>query len=591
MAMLTDAQVQRRIKREKQKNDALKRKMEIQEKKELYGENWKEKEQQVLQQTLEKEIGSDKLPKIYDRKDLYDFFDPIVFYRDANGDILKLEFAAFEEAEEQYKKALLNAQKELNESLEGDEEIELSIDKENTQDNENQDDIKEEVNEHEQKNEETIIEVDENGNEVEVKKSESQEVQLAKQGEESSEIADGVKNKDTPRHRARKTLNQYTAKYFNRFTPMYNKHVCTCCGMPKKVDEFYITSDVACNNRVDKNGFYHMSICKDCLQKELLFFYYERAGKNIELAMQLLCASNNIYWDVDYFYGAKKDFEDNGRNTNLIYHYISFVNRIAPGKTFVDSPMLVDEQYNSANRIITGTTESDAPYDWDKEDAQNKKTVLKMVGYDPFEAESDEDKKYLYRDLLNILDAGMENDFVKFQAGVQIVYSFFKLRKMNEKQTKMEREGALMADQKALSDLKAKELKSITDFSKDNGFSERYATAKAKGDNTLTGIMNKMNEMKYEKAMLNRYDIDTSATISQVADASFSAIFKQLGMGEGELWKTTQDQFAEISKLRRELADTKEELRKTKYKIAEIKLLEKEKEKEKTYSIEEEDEY
>jgi len=92
----------------------------------------------------------------------------------------------------------------------------------------------------------------------------------------------------------------------------------------------------------------------------------------------------------------------------------------------MESPFLTDEQYNSANRVISNPDE--APFDWSKEDARNKSTVLKMVGYDPFGYESDENKKILYRDLLNILDEGMQNDLVKFQAGIQIVLSFFKLR-------------------------------------------------------------------------------------------------------------------------------------------------------------------
>jgi hypothetical protein len=190
----------------------------------------------------------------------------------------------------------------------------------------------------------------------------------------------------------------------------------------------------------------------------------------------------------------------------------------------MESPFLTDEQYNSANRVISNPDE--APFDWSKEDARNKSTVLKMVGYDPFAYESDENKKILYRDLLNILDEGMQNDLVKFQAGIQIVLSFFKLRQMNEREHRLNQENAPVTELKALSDLKAKELTAITNFSRDNGFSERYATAKAKGENTLTGIMNKMNEQKYEKAILNRYDIETSATIQQAADASFNAIFK-----------------------------------------------------------------
>mgnify|MGYP003414898362 FL=1 len=50
-----------------------------------------------------------------------------------------------------------------------------------------------------------------------------------------------------------------------------------------------------------------------------------------------------------------------------------------------------------------------------------------------------------------------------------------------------------------------------------------------------------MNEAKFENAVMNRYDIETSATIQQAADASFKAIFNQLSLGESEVWKIAQD--------------------------------------------------
>lgn len=53
--------------------------------------------------------------------------------------------------------------------------------------------------------------------------------------------------------------------------------------------------------------------------------------------------------------------------------------------------------------------------------------------------------------------------------------------------------------------------------------------------------MAKMNEMKYENAILNMYDVETSKSINQAADASFAAIFNQLSMSEAEIYKTCQD--------------------------------------------------
>ena len=555
MAKLTETQLKRRVEREKQKQDAIRKKMEIQQKKELYGENWRQVEQQKLQNELEAEIGGENTPKIYDSKDLYDFFIPLSFYKDKENKKLKMDFKKFSESEELYREALEEINKELdvikNSVFEDDgvtpEDSDFPVKK--VEDNENG------------------SEGDNANNKVSKKKEQAISEQAKAKGK----------------------LLQVVSTYFNRFVPLYDKHICTCCGAPKNISDYYTVYNLTCANRIDVSGSFHMWICKECANKLFAYCYSILANKNVELATQYVCSYLNLYWDVDLFYTARQRFDNIGRKGTLLGSYIQTINSQVTGKTFMDSPFLTDEQYNSANRVVSNPDE--APFDWSKEDARNKSTVLKMVGYDPFAYESDDNKKILYRDLLNILDEGMQNDLVKFQAGIQIVLSFFKLRQMNEREHKLNQENAPVTELKALSDLKAKELTAITNFSRDNGFSERYATAKAKGENTLTGIMNKMNEQKYEKAILNRYDIETSATIQQAAEASFKAIFNQLSLGESEVWKITQDQFEELTKLRKENSRLQEELRKAKYREAELNLLEKEKEMKAKLGLDDEEDY
>lgn len=556
MAKLTETQLKRRVEKEKQKQDAIRKKMEIQKKKELYGENWKQVEQQKLQDELEAEIGGEKTPKIYDSKDLYDFFIPMSLYKDKENKRLKMDFKKFSESEELYREALEEIDKDLDKIKKSELEEDGVLPEDSDLPDENIED----------------------SNEKEDSKESDKEDTKKKKKESNSATA-----------KAKGKMFLTLSTYFNRFVPLYDKHICACCGTPKPVSDYYTVYNLTCANRVDVNGNFHLWICKECANKLFAYCYSVLADKNVELATQYVCAYLNLYWDVDLFYTSKQRFDTNGRKGTLLGSYIQTVNYSATGKTFMDSPFLTDEQYNSANRVVSNSDE--APFDWSKEDARNKSTVLKMVGYDPFGYESDENKKILYRDLLNILDEGMQNDLVKFQAGIQIVLSFFKLRQMNEREHKLNQENAPVTELKALSDLKAKELTAITNFSRDNGFSERYATAKAKGENTLTGIMNKMNEQKYEKAILNRYDIETSATIQQAADASFKAIFGQLSLGESEVWKITQDQFEELTKLRKENSRLQEELRKAKYREAELNLLEKEREMKAKLGLDDEEEY
>lgn len=47
---------------------------------------------------------------------------------------------------------------------------------------------------------------------------------------------DPTKEKNNKSIKARNDLNMIVSKYFNRFVPIYDKHVCSCCGRPLKLD-------------------------------------------------------------------------------------------------------------------------------------------------------------------------------------------------------------------------------------------------------------------------------------------------------------------------------------------------------------------
>lgn len=113
--------------------------------------------------------------------------------------------------------------------------------------------------------------------------------------------------------RDREKMLTTISSYLNRFTPLYNKHICTCCGTPKDISAYYITSNIMCSNRIDNKGNLHMYVCKECCNKLLAYYYSVLCDKNLELAMQRLCATLNMYWDVDVFYSAKQKYEDGDR--------------------------------------------------------------------------------------------------------------------------------------------------------------------------------------------------------------------------------------------------------------------------------------
>lgn len=526
MAKLTNNRAKAAIAKEQKRLDAIQKKMETQRKKEEFGESWKYSLKDEHKQALKEIVGDFGTPNLVDSVDYNSFFDPINFYKEEDGSVRQLDYKKYLEYEEAYQEVIDDCDKIIN------DEIDTSNDS-----------AKEQLSTH-----------------------------LTKKTE---------KKKSKPKiPEYLQKLYQNWTKYFNRFVPLYDKYVCSCCGKALPQDKYFLAYNEGNLGRIEANGKMHTHICMDCCKILYEYLFYEKADKDGEKAMKWLCSYLNIYYDDVSYLKAKKTMEEKDRKTHIVEEYMSVISRSATlkGKVFLESPDIDVNQNkgdSKADKIInsnTGNVPEDLEEEWSKADLEAKRQVIKMVGYDPFYFEIEKDRKILYKDLLGMMEQGMELDGLKVQAAIQIVLSFKNIRELNEKYRKKSDEDAPVSELKALSELKKKELETITSFSRDNGFGERYAISKAKGENTFSGIMAKMNEMKYENAILNMYDVETSKSINQAADASFAAIFNQLSMSEAEVYKTCQDQLKKLLSLQRENATLTENLRLAKRELAEKKL-------------------
>lgn len=526
MAKLTNARAKANIAKEQKRLDAIQKKMETQRKKEEFGESWKYSLKDEHKQALKEIVGDIGTPSLKDTVDYNTFFDPINFYKDEDGTVRQLDYKKYTEYEEAYQEIIDDCDKIIN------DEIDTSADSASDQLSE----------------------------------------QLTKKKEKRRE------KPKLPEYLQK--LYQSWMKYFNRFVPLYDKYVCSCCGKALPQEKYFLAYNEGNLGRIEPNGRMHTHICIDCCKNLYEYLFYEKADKDGEKAMKWLCSYLNIYYDDVSYFKAKKAMEEKDRKTHIVEEYMNVISRSATlkGKVFLESPD-VDVSQNQgdskADKIInskTGSVPEDLEEEWSKADLEAKRQVIKMVGYDPFYFEVEKDRKILYKDLLGMMEQGMELDGLKVQAAIQIVLSFKNIRELNEKYRKKSDTDAPVSELKALSELKKKELETITSFSRDNGFGERYAISKAKGENTFSGIMAKMNEMKYENAILNMYDVETSKSINQAADASFAAIFNQLSMSEAEVYKTCQDQLKKLLALQRENATLTENLRLAKRELAEKKL-------------------
>ena len=533
------ARVREQQKAEKEIN-AIQKKMELQNKKANFGEGWKKALGTERQKAMLEIIGNDGAPKLEDSIDINAFLEPIEFFRDKEtGEINKIDFQTYLDAEKAFQGGI-------------DEQNEIIAD---------EDDVTPDIME---------------------------KINSGKKSKSKKKKEDGI---NVPEY-----LQKYYTiwmKYFGRYVPLYNKYVCTCCGRPLPQGEYYLNYNETDLARVEPTGKMHTHLCKDCCKRLYEYLFFEKAKEDGQVAMMWFCSALNIYYDETIYLQAKQECSKKDSKKHIIDSYMSIMNQsaTAKGKVFLESKdiqgMIGSGGVNGNGRqdkdkkIINskdGSVGDDTENGWSKQDLEAKRLVLKNVGYDPFYFEPEENRKILYKDLLGMLEAGMELDGLKVQAACQIVLAFSRIRELNERERRMMSGDGSVAELKNLADLKNKQLDTITKFSRDNGFGERYAIAKAKGENSFTGIMAKMNEMKYEDAILNMYDIETSKSIEQAANASFKAIFNQLSMSDAEYAKQCTEQLQRIQKLTREKDALQEENRKLKYEMTKRDLEEKAKE-------------
>lgn len=533
------ARVREQQKAEKEIN-AIQKKMELQNKKANFGEGWKKALGTERQKAMLEIIGNDGAPKLEDSIDINAFLEPIEFFRDKEtGEINKIDFQTYLDAEKAFQGGI-------------DEQNEIIAD---------EDDVTPDIME---------------------------KINSGKKSKSKKKKEDGI---NVPEY----LQKYYTVwmKYFGRYVPLYNKYVCTCCGRPLPQGEYYLNYNETDLARVEPTGKMHTHLCKDCCKRLYEYLFFEKAKEDGQVAMMWFCSALNIYYDETIYLQAKQECSKKDSKKHIIDSYMSIMNQsaTAKGKVFLESKDIQgmigsggvngNDRQDKDKRIINskdGSVGDDTENGWSKQDLEAKRLVLKNVGYDPFYFEPEENRKILYKDLLGMLEAGMELDGLKVQAACQIVLAFSRIRELNERERRMMSGDGSVAELKNLADLKNKQLDTITKFSRDNGFGERYAIAKAKGENSFTGIMAKMNEMKYEDAILNMYDIETSKSIEQAANASFKAIFNQLSMSDAEYAKQCTEQLQRIQKLTREKDALQEENRKLKYEMAKRDLEEKAKE-------------
>lgn len=322
--------------------------------------------------------------------------------------------------------------------------------------------------------------------------------------------------------------------------------------------QFFYSNSRNAMLRLDEDGDSRIIICKEC--SELLIKYLTRLYRTGKKALYHFC----VAFDICYHEGIASEL-DKLRGMTLLEEYFRLLNldNSLFGKSFSDSigEGIVAEPGDGEARAEVDSTE----WALTEEDEVNRREILSIFHYDPFEKESIPERKKLLRSLVVMTGPEMVDDLVRQRAAVEIVRSFARIDQMTEVLAELNKDPASMVKNskeiKTLLDTKNKETDMITKFSKDHGFAERYALAKSRGSGSLSAIQRDMEEYGYDNGKVNLFDIKTSTSMQQAADISSQAVMKQLSLSEADYVDMLKQQREYLVKIEQELLRAKEEAR------------------------------
>lgn len=320
------------------------------------------------------------------------------------------------------------------------------------------------------------------------------------------------------------------------------KKECLKCEKPRSLKDFYMSDS---ENHKDKK----YPVCKICIKSGLKIEdpYSQEA---IESVKDRLLDMNRPFIYTLWLTSVEESAKTNREKFGL---YIKNVIQNHRSLSWKDSEFTEVKEAPKSEPVKVEKVLSVEDENQVKLDDRNKDDVLRMLGYDPFEFESENDKRHLYNKLVDFLDESTLEDSFKLPTVIEIVKSFNQIDKINNAIS------LIMSDPNNISNVvggiksliasKKDMLKTVLDLAKDNGISVNHNNNKSKGGGTLSGIIKTLQEKGFEEGEVNLFDIETAAGMRQVADLSNKSIMAQLQFDENNYTEMILEQKEIIQKL------------------------------------------
>ena len=346
------------------------------------------------------------------------------------------------------------------------------------------------------------------------------------------------------------------------------KYLCPYCLKEKKKGEFYVCTDPKVLTGIT-------SMCKDCVKKIALNWDENRQEYGACTKKSVMDALEYIdrpflenLWNSSYAEWANQ--ESQLKRTTIWDAYIKNIGmkqynglRWRDGdifQTYVEDAKQV-AALESGNKEATQTLIDSQEVS--NEFEKNRKDVIRLLGYDPFEGEKLEDQPLLYSQLIGYLDLGGDNeDMMRISSAITIVRGFLQQTKLDDKIAKAMANSNINASElKTLLDSKQKISSTISQLAEQSCLSLKHSKNASKGEDTFTGKTKKLKDMNLREAENNAFDIGTCEGMRQVADISNASILKQIHLDENDYTEMLGQQREMIVKLQRQADENMEKAR------------------------------
>lgn len=328
------------------------------------------------------------------------------------------------------------------------------------------------------------------------------------------------------------------------------EYLCYCCGEKKKKSSFYISTDPF--NSVGVTPY-----CKSCLERIARNYSSSRKefGEVTKASLMEACERADVpfleqLWESSY--NEVHDPSLKQPKTNVWSAYIKNV-RLPQynGMRWRDGDLFKEgrEEIHSETTTLPQNQEVLA------ECEKNRKDVIRLIGYDPFDKEAPEDQPLLYAQLIGYIDMSGDNeDMTRVLDSIEIVRGYLQLQKLNDMSAKafatLSKTGQ-SGEIKNYMDTKKKVADVISQLAEQSCISMKHNKNASKGENTFTGKTKRLKDMNLREIENNAFDIGTCEGMRQVADISNASILKQLHLDESDYTEMLSQQRELIVRLQR----------------------------------------